>query len=252
MRRFWGRFSIAARLYLTMVVVGLSLLVITLSYTYQHERNLVQDMAKQQIKVMSESYFEGLNTLMLSGAMANKKLLHDKMLKQDNILDISLLPSAPIQAMFRPNTNAPTLSTEQQQAFTGETVYRYKQQNNQAALQVLTPIMMSDDHNGVNCLTCHVTSKNGEVAAVIDVSFSLTHANTMIHRALINQASLLFAVFFVGMLMLALIFRGAVAKRLSILRKQLNQAADNADLRIDFSDPYNDEISALYRSLNSL
>ncbi|WP_083481445.1 methyl-accepting chemotaxis protein [Agarivorans gilvus] len=252
MHRLWGRFSIAARLYLTMVIVGLSLLAITLTYTYQHEKTLVEEMAKQQIKVMSESYFEGLNTLMLSGAMANKKLLHDKMLKQDNILDINLLPSAPIQAMFRPNSPAANLSPDQQQAFSGDTVYRYKQQQNQAALQVLTPIIMSDDHNGVNCLTCHVTSKNGDVAAIIDVSFSLNKANAMIHRALINQASLLFAVFFVGMLMLALIFRGAVAKRLSRLRKHLNQAADNADLSIDFSDPYNDEIGALYRSLNSL
>ena len=49
--------------------------------------------------------------------MANKKLLHDKMLKQDNILDINLLPSAPIQAMFRPNTPAANLSPDQQQAF---------------------------------------------------------------------------------------------------------------------------------------
>ncbi|WP_432452742.1 MULTISPECIES: methyl-accepting chemotaxis protein [unclassified Agarivorans] len=249
---FWGRLSIATKLYVTMLVVGCSLLIITLNYTYQHEKSLVEAMARQQIKAMSESYFEGLNTLMLSGAMANKNLLHKKMSSQENILDIKLIRSESIQAMFHPSEASVSLTDNQRQAFTGQTVVKQSMIEQQSALTVLTPIIMSRDHGGVDCLSCHVTSKEGETAAVIEVAFSLASAQKIIYSALLKQASLLTVVFFIGMLMLALIFRSAVAKRLKLLRNRLLKAADNSDLAVDFSDQYHDEISGVYASLQSL
>ncbi|MGY5449955.1 methyl-accepting chemotaxis protein [Agarivorans sp. MS3-6] len=252
MRAIFYRWSIAAKLYITMVIVGLSLLAITLSFTYSHEQTLVREMANQQIKSLSDSYFEALNTLMLSGAMANKQLLHKKMLSQDNILDIRLIPATPIQSMFHPNDPLPSLNVSQQQAFKGERLSIAGMANGQPIITALQPVFMSKDHGGIDCLSCHLTSKEGDVAAVIQVEFSLAHAQQAIYSALFKQAGLLAIVFFVGMLMLGLIFRSAVAKRLNLLRSRLLEASTHSDLRVDFSDERHDEIGGVYASIHSL
>ena len=252
MQAIFHRWSIATKLYITMVIVGISLLIITLSFTYRHEQALVRNMANQQITSLSDSYFEALNTLMLSGAMANKQLLHKKMLSQDNIIDIRLIPAPAIQSMFHPNEPLPTLTDIQQQAFNGERFSIATSVNDQPIIRALQPVFMSTDHGGVDCLSCHVTSKEGEVAAVIQVEFSLANAQQAINSALFKQAGLLAVVFFVGMLMLGLIFRGAVAKRLNLLRSCLLEAATHSDLSVDFSDQKHDEIGGVYASIQSL
>ncbi|MCW8826263.1 MAG: methyl-accepting chemotaxis protein, partial [Gammaproteobacteria bacterium] len=71
--------SIQARITLTISVIFMVIFVVTLSYSSTSEEELVLHLVEQQTKDAADTYFDGINVLMLSGAMANRELIKSKM-----------------------------------------------------------------------------------------------------------------------------------------------------------------------------
>ncbi len=245
--------SIASRLYITMAAVGTCLLIVTLGYSFRHERNLVDELALDHVSGFSDSYFEAINTLMLSGGMGQRALLQEKMRRQANIVELRLIRAPTISALFGPGLEDSNPADEwDRQALEGQAQVQRQQIDGKPALTLLQPIVLTADHNGINCLSCHVTSQEGDIAGAVRVSYSLADSYAAINRSMWQQAAMLTLVFGVGVLMLALIYRRSVSLRLERLRQALYQSAERNDLTTQFDTHRNDEIGQLSRSLETL
>lgn len=245
--------TIAVKLYLTMGLVGLVLLLITLTYSYQHEQELVQEMALNQAKALTSSYFESVNTLMLSGAMSQQELLHRKMLAQANVKEIKIIRAPSVSNLYGEGKYLSANFDEwDKQAIAGKAVQQIQKIDGAPVLTVLTPIVMTKDHDGINCLTCHATSKEGDIGGATRIEYSLADAHQQIKSAIWQQALLLTIIFSIGILALALVFRKAVVNPLKLLRQRLGTVSAESDLTESFRTENQDEISQVYRSIGEL
>jgi methyl-accepting chemotaxis protein len=245
--------SIAAKLYLTICSVGIVLLIATLMFSYSHERDLVSDIAEQQIHAISSAYFESVNTLMLAGAMDKREILKKKMLTQANIRELRLIRAPSVSQLYGTGTPDQRPQDELDQAsLSGTPINILHELNGEPVQTMITPIYMKKDHDGINCLNCHVTSKEGDIAGSIRISYSLKETNEKIVKAMLHQGLLLTIVFVAGVLLLVLVFRKLVAKRLSNLRQRLLDACSNSDLSNSFASTKKDEIGELSNSLETL
>ncbi|MBD1390815.1 methyl-accepting chemotaxis protein [Neiella sp. HB171785] len=245
--------SIATKLYLTMALVGLVLLLITLSFSYQHERDLVRQMASKQATALANGYFESVNTLMLSGAMTQQPVLHRKMLSQANVERLDIIRGEALVAMFGLGTQGSThLDALERRALTGEHIEHFSSASGTPLVTVLTPIVMTANHDGINCLMCHATSKEGEIAGAVRIDYSLADAEQQIYQALWQQSGLLTLIFAIGVAALALVFKRTVVARLNDLRGKLATISEHSDLSVQLGGQRGDEIGQVYRSIDQL
>ena len=214
--------SIANTLYFTMAAIGLMFLTATLTYSYFHEKQLIRQMASAQSQALASSYFESMNTLMISGAMEHKALLTKKMLSQKHVESIHMIRSNSVSSIFgEGDYPAKLFDALDQRAIQGESIEEYQDQKGKPELVVLLPITMTQDHDGVNCLSCHATSKEGDIGGAVRLHYSLADAEQQIYQSLWRQGVMLSLLFFAGITVLFLVFRNSVVKRLNTLRAKL-------------------------------
>ncbi|RCU45301.1 methyl-accepting chemotaxis protein [Corallincola holothuriorum] len=246
-------FSIASKIYLTISAVGVVLLIITLAFSYHHESDLVAELAEQQVLATSDAYFESINTLMLAGAMDKRHILKDKMITQPNIRELRLMRGVSVSQLY--GIGIPDQQPQDeldQAALAGSNVNLRHVLNDELVQTLITPIVMKKNHDGINCLSCHVTSKEGDIAGAVRISYSLEQAHNKIVQAMWHQGGLLTLVFIAGSLMLILVFRSFVAKPLASLSQRLRSACSNADLSENFATDKTDEVGELSNAIDTL
>lgn len=85
--------DIATKSIQTKIVVAISLIFVAVLatstlLTARNERALAQDIALDKARVMSQSYFDGINTLMLTGTMDQHEAFRKKMLSVPGVLEL--------------------------------------------------------------------------------------------------------------------------------------------------------------------
>lgn len=244
--------QLATRIALMLMVFGLLLLAATLYVSHARQQQLTTTLAEAKAKAMAETYFEAVNTLMLSGAMAQSELLRRKLIDQAGLSDARLVRGDSVAAMFGPGANPRPKDALDQRALAGETVLTISEDGNERQMTMLRPLVMTASHGEVNCLACHVTSKEGEIGGVVRISFSLAEADAAMAQSLWHLGLTLAALFALGVTALWWWISRRVTGRLSHLSSTLATAADHADLRPIASDNDGDEIGRLSQATQQL
>lgn len=192
------RLSLQNKILIGMLTIFLTLCVSTSWVTVRHERAMALNMASKEAKNNAQSYFDALNTLMLTGAMQQREELRAKLLKIDNVLDIRLVRGAAVIDTFgvgKPEQQA--RDDLDKRALRGENVLQASENAQGRLLTVLQPVQASANVNGTNCLGCHAVAE-GTVLGAVRVDYSLAeidaeiNANTRV-SVLINIALLIVA-----------------------------------------------------------
>lgn len=82
----------------------LLVLVFTLAYSVNTQRDRMEDYTRQHMKNMSKSYFDALNTMMLTGTMGNREMLRRKMVAPEEVKDVRVVRSEGLSKLFGPGT----------------------------------------------------------------------------------------------------------------------------------------------------
>ena len=244
------RLSLATRIALLLVGVGCALLIATLAVSYSRQQALAEQLAHERAVSVAETYFEALNTLMLAGAMPQRGLLRNKLLQQEGITDARLIRGTAVNAMFGPGFAESVVADDlDRRALAGERQFVESRQDGERVLTLLLPVVMTSDHGGVNCLTCHATSKEGDIGGAVRVGLSLQSSDAAIARDLWHLGITLVALFTAGVFVLWWCLNRWVGQRLRRLGATLTNAAEQADLRPIAEDPQQDEIGYLRQVL---
>ena len=83
---------LATRIALLLLAFGLLLLAATLTISHQRQQALTLTLAEAKANAMAETYFEALNTLMLSGAMGQSEMLRSKLIDQAGLIEAAQGP----------------------------------------------------------------------------------------------------------------------------------------------------------------
>ena len=72
--------SVQTKINIALLAVFFVVMATSLMFTVMSERKLVLDVVEQQTRDAADSYFDSINTMMLTGTMAQRNVLRDKIL----------------------------------------------------------------------------------------------------------------------------------------------------------------------------
>ncbi len=244
--------SIQTRIGIVVVVVFLSLSILTSWFTVKSERALVEDLAIEQTKKIAQSYFDGLNTLMLSGSMRESEVWRKKNMSHENVVNVRLIRSK----IFAENNGAGTKEQRPQdsldeRALRGDFVVEIQENQDHRLISVLQPVIMTSNINGANCAGCHAFPEKSVLAA-IRVDYSLAELDARITHNLQIAVLINITLLISGLIIILMVLRHIVLKPLSKMRDLMHVVKNNSDLTVRFKVESQDEIGNLAEAFNDL
>jgi len=89
--------SVQAKINLSLVLIFALVLSVSLLHGASSEKDLVLQVVEQQTKDAADSYFDSLNTMMITGTMAQREVLRNKLLSRPGVLDARIVRGEPIK-----------------------------------------------------------------------------------------------------------------------------------------------------------
>ncbi len=236
------------------IIVGLIFLLVISSVTvfvFSQEKERVLEQAKDRTRDMTTLYFDGLNTMMLTGTMGERKILQDKMARRPGVLDARVIRGEPVKQQFGPGfDHEQPIDDLDLRVLNGEEIVEVTDTKDGRVLTVLTPFKATTNTRGVNCLQCH-NVPNGAINGGIRVSYSLAEMDKTIKKEMITNAIVNLVALALGLLLISYFLRGWVSRPLfNLMDVVTRRAAGDVECRVGITS--GDEIGKVGAAFNDM
>lgn len=244
--------SIRTLLLAALAVAFSVILLLTLAYNSYSQQAHLEEFSHKYVDGLAKSYFDGLNTMMVTGTIGNREVLRDKVMAPEEVLDVRVIRSDQLNALY----GAGEASEQQRQpedlrALDGERVERYGENDEGRVYTLIQPVVASADYQGVNCLGCH-QAQEGDVLGAIRVDYSLAESDARLQRQLMMSGGIQVALFVVIFTLTAVFLGRLVFARLRRLHDRMDEISRNSDLSLELEVGRNDEIGSVARAFNRM
>lgn len=227
-------------------------LVFTVLYSANAQRSHMEEFSHKYVDGLAKSYFDGLNTMMVTGTIGNRDVLRDKVKAPEDVLDVRVIRSDQLNQMFGKGTKAEQRrEPEDRKALAGQRVERYSTNEGGRVYTLINPVIAREDYQGVNCLGCH-QAQEGDVLGAIRVDYSLVESDNRLHQQLFASGGIQIAIFIVVFFLTGLVLNRLVFSRLRRLQKSMDEISGNSDLTIELAVSRNDEIGSVSLAFNRM
>jgi methyl-accepting chemotaxis protein len=242
--------SIQSKIVLTISLIFVAVLATSTLLTARNERALAQDIALEKARVMSQSYFDGINAMMLSGTMDQHESLRQKVLSTEGVREIHVV-HAPM--VLDGVTSLPIKPKDalDERAIKGEMVSEFGEDQQGRFVTVLTPLPASANHMGTNCLTCHQVPQ-GTVLGAVRMTYSLKQLDEEFRHNLLTVAGLNLLLSILGVVLVVGLLRSIVIVPLSKMRASMQAIEQNSDLTQRLGIDGKDEVGSLAQAINGM
>ena len=240
-------------LLLAALAVAFSLvLVFTVLYSAQAQRAHLEDYTHRYVDGLAKSYFDALNTMMVTGTIGNRAMLREKAMASEDVLDVRVIRSDQLNAMYGAGTKAEQQRGELgERALAGERVEEYSSNDQGRIYTLVEPVIARENYQGVNCLGCH-QAQEGDVLGAIRVDYSLAESDARLNQQLLTSGSIQVLIFVGAFALTTLVLGRLVFSRLRRLRDRMDEISSNSDLTIELDVTRNDEIGLVSQSFNRM
>jgi methyl-accepting chemotaxis protein len=242
--------SIQLKVAIAISLAFLAILAVSTLFTYRTERALDMGVATDKAKVIGNSYFDGVNTMMLTGNLDQRNALRTKLMSEPGILELRIVQS-PGKISQTPPADAVPKDELDKRALQGETVSEVSMADGQHTVTYITPIKVSSNYRGTNCLNCHQVPE-GTVVGAVRTTYALTELDNDLRKHLLVNTLINIALFVAGLSFVFFTMRQIVIKPLLGIRETMHGIEQNADLTRQIAVTGQDEVSMLAASINSM
>jgi methyl-accepting chemotaxis protein len=176
-----GKMRVSTKIVVPIFVILVVSSIITNYITATHMQNLVKTSAKESLNMLTDSLFITLRNAMNTGDPAIIKQAEED--SRNNIQGLSKLTVAKSEgtlALYSPETEFTKDKDILKTFATKETQVLESFEGDSHFFRVLRPMIATQE-----CLMCHANQQEGDVIGVIDLSFPLDNADSMIEETLI-------------------------------------------------------------------
>jgi len=241
--------SIQLKVVLAVSLAFIAILVVSTLLTVGSERRLASRIGMDKASVMGHSFFDGVNTMMLTGNMDQKASLHEKMMG-NGVLELRIV-QAPGKITATPPAESLPQDDLDTKALTGEMVTALTEKDGQRIVTVISPIKATANYHGTNCLACHQVDE-GTVVGAVRTTYSLAELDGQHNRNLMINTGINIVLFIVGLALVFFILRRIVIKPLLVIRQAMHDIEMNADLTRKIAVSGTCEVGMLANSINSM
>ncbi|MBA4501649.1 methyl-accepting chemotaxis protein [Marinobacterium marinum] len=244
--------SIQHKVNLSLVAVFVVILFSSLTTIYRSETSLVDEVVTQSTLNTADSYFDSINMLMLSGAMANRGTLQQKILSNDAITEARIIRGQQITDVYGPGTEDSHIVDDlDRRAMQGEHVVVELDDDQGHRLTVVTPMQALADYKGTNCLLCHQVPE-GDVVGAVRVTYSFAALDQQVNHNLINVALIELGLFIAGIILISLLLRRIVVTPVNRLADTIHAIERDSDLQLRTNVSSHDEIGRMSTAFNAM
>lgn len=249
--RIFDRLSLAARVSLMVAVI---FILVVLSVTlFEADRNEARmlELVEHQTEEMTTSYFDSLNTMMLTGTMDQRTILREKFLRRPNVLEARVIRGEPVNEQFGPGFPEEQPVDELDfRALKGERILQIQKSEDGRAVTAITPAVATEDTNNVNCLACH-NVPSGSVNGAVRITYSLQDIDKALKESFWVQVGGNLILMVVGLLLANFFLGRWITRRLRAFIDVINRRA-HGDIAARVDAGANDEIGKLAHAFNSM
>ncbi|BBN80041.1 methyl-accepting chemotaxis protein [Pseudoalteromonas sp. A25] len=244
--------SIQHKIYALLAVTGILVLVASILSSSSQQQQLAQDTVAENIRLLADNYFDSINTMMLTGTMANREILSQKLRAHPNIEDAHIIRGSKVVKMYGAgNTNQSPNGDAEHQALNGKESLFIETRDDSRIMTYLRPMIAQADYKGTNCLGCH-QAQEGDVLGVVRISYSLDDIDSSVQANTWLSTALLTGIFVVTFVILGTLFRKLFITRLKTLGRTMRLASQNKDLSLRIDDNIDDELGRLASNYNKM
>ncbi|OAI27867.1 MULTISPECIES: methyl-accepting chemotaxis protein [Methylomonas] len=244
--------TIQSKILLSIASVFVVLMLVSNVFMAGRQKDMVQALATDKAKNIAAGYFDGINTLMLTGSMSQVEVLREKALSHPGVSEVRLIRGNGIVELHGKGKPEQAVVDElDRRGLSGEALIRHGNDANGRWVTVVEPILASSNFRGTNCLTCHPV-KEGEVLGAVRVSYSLASLDDQINQDLIAGSAISLAMFAAGLLLVNILMRRIVVNPLVTMRDTVDAIARHSDLTARLPVDSGDEIGQVSTSFNSM
>ncbi len=244
--------SVQAKINLALLVVFALVLSASLLYAAVTEKRLVLQVVEQQTKDAADSYFDSINTMMLTGTMAQREVLRNKILARPGVIDARIVRGDLVSKVFGPGFEhqAPADLLDRR-ALAGEAIMEVTEGKQGRVLTVINPIHAEKDYRGTNCLTCHQVPEDAVMGAV-RISYDLSALDGEVDRNILVSAGIQLLLLLAGLLVMSYIIRRVVISRINAMRHTMEEMTAHEDLSRAVVIRAEDEVGAMGHAFNRM
>jgi len=242
--------SISTKIDLALVVLFLLILAISSFYQFTSQKRLVEKLVQAQTDTLADAYFDNVNTLMLTGVMANKEIARKKITARKEVLDARIIRGEGVIKAFGPGTeyNKPKDELDKR-ALAGEEINTFFNGEDGRVLTVVIPMRALKDYKGTNCLQCHLVPE-GEVLGAVRVDYSLQALDEKVLKELLINLGLNASLLIIGLIIISYTLKRMVVCPLRKITDSIRRVEQDSDLRQEIDISTNDELGRLGKALN--
>ncbi|HRH80058.1 MAG TPA: methyl-accepting chemotaxis protein [Thiobacillaceae bacterium] len=246
--KFFGN-SVQAKIVLAITLTFLAVLSVSVFLTARGERSLALDIANGKARDIARTYFDGVNTMMLTGTMDQKENLRGKLLATTGLRSVEII-NAPgkIESLSKEN---PPRDDLDRRALQGAEAHTLGQDNEGRTVTVLSPIRASSNYLGTNCLGCHQVPE-GSVVGAVRVTYSLAELDGEIQENLVFNSLANVVLYVLGIGLVLALLRKIVISPLLNMRRVMQQVEQDSDLGRRLQVHGNDEVGILAQTINDM
>ncbi len=250
--RFFQK-SLKLKILAALIVVFAFLMMATTMIAARNEQSMVMELAIDKTQQIASSYFDNVNTLMLSGGMPQRHILREKLLETEGIIDARLIRAEPITQLFGAGNPEQVVRDEldQRGLQTLDTIVEEGSNENGRTVSVVIPMQALPDYKGTNCLMCHVVEP-GTVLGAVRVDYSLEQFDNMVASNLMQLSLVKLIVMAIGLLALTWFINHLLLNPLHKIRSIMGRVAEEQDLTHTIEDDRCDEIGDVGKAYNQM
>ncbi|GGK84573.1 methyl-accepting chemotaxis protein [Amphritea balenae] len=243
---------IKTKVNLSLAFVLLLVLIASVSLIYKSETNLSAEIALQNTQNTADAYFDSINIMMLSGAMANRQTLQAKITSNPELSEARIIRGKAVTDMYGAGTPDSAIADEyDRQAMAGETIAVELNDEQGHRLTVVRPMRASADYKGTNCLGCHQVPE-GTVLGAVRVTYDFEKMDQQIVSNIINIALIELALFISALILVSWMIHRIILKPIHRMHQTIKTIEESSDLTQQLEIHSNDEIGQMSASFNSM
>jgi len=219
-------YTIKAKIYITLGILFAFMLIASASYNTISQRSMVEHLVENQTHIMAETYFDSINTLMLTGGMANRDIPRQKLLSRPEVLDARIIRAPAVTKIYGAGSDyAKPVDDYDKRGLAGEEIQEIREGEGGRILTMVVPMPASKDYRGVDCIQCHIAPE-GEILGAIRLDYSLKDLDESVFTDISISILMNSALMIAGLLSIGVLIAKVVTRPLETLTIKMQGVAE--------------------------
>ncbi len=224
--------SITTKIRGTLLFPFAVMLGLTSAYLAYSQGELANHVGSDLVTNLADSYFDNINTLMLTGQMASAEIARQKVLANPEVMAARIVRGEGITKFYGEGVERAKIQDEwDQRGMAGEPILEFHEGEKGRILTIVTPMRAVKDYRGIDCLSCHIVEENSVLGA-IRVDYSMAPLDSQLTHDLWTTISIIAAVMAVTLFLITLVLGRVVSNPLKTLTRTMQAVAEG---KVDYS-----------------